>query len=357
MPYTFRLRLLPAALGSVFVVFLLCAISADAQEAIQSDSSKVGSISINALSGLSRPRSIYWKTDFLKSSFTDLESQIPAVPEPAGVPIVLFSANFPAGSQSPAPILRGCGLVAINPGAGPVPASGENPIFSEGTRLLDDPRFGLLDEPQRQKYLGEWNGLHHWQENLLTQAKEIAADWKKVEIAVNDLDALGCRVKKEMDRIEPDLKTWAATCSGSLDQTTIDWCNNERERLLPLVKQRDDLIEEFKAAVGTYNDELYYPTFAKSGAWGEKVGLWEGKVQDFNERLTRALAMSAGKWSCSASCNVQQIDPEVKCPARTTGDASGPSEEVACRAAKRVATQATPEGCYPRHCQCACSKG
>jgi hypothetical protein len=62
------------------------------------------------------------------------------------------------------------------------------------------------------------------------------------------------------------------------------------------------------------------------------------------------------RWQCSASCNVQQINPKVVCPARVTGSAGGPNEPVACVEAKRSATQSTPAGCYPRHCQCRCSR-
>jgi hypothetical protein len=62
------------------------------------------------------------------------------------------------------------------------------------------------------------------------------------------------------------------------------------------------------------------------------------------------------RWQCSASCNVQQINPKVVCPARVTGSAGGPNEPAACVEAKRSATQSTPAGCYPRHCQCRCSR-
>lgn len=283
-----RLRIFPAVFISAFVGLHFCAIQADAQEAIQSDSSIVGSVSLDAMPRSSRLRGLYWNSGIMNSNFPDLNSPLAVVSEPASNPLLL--TNFPIAAHSPAPVLRGCGLVSINPGSGPVPSNGENPIFSESKRLLDDPRFGLLDEPQRQKYLGEWKGLHHWQGNLLNEAKEIAADWKKVEVAVNGLDTLGCRVKREIDSIEPDIKTWAATCSGSLDQATLVWCNNERERLLPLVKHRDEMIEEFKAAVETYNNDSYYPTLEKSAKWGEKVGLWEDKIEDFNTRLTAALS-------------------------------------------------------------------
>jgi RHS repeat-associated protein len=62
------------------------------------------------------------------------------------------------------------------------------------------------------------------------------------------------------------------------------------------------------------------------------------------------------KWECKASCNVQQVDRKVACPERSTGSGSGSNENEACAAAKRSATQATPRGCYPRHCQCNCRK-
>jgi RHS repeat-associated protein len=68
------------------------------------------------------------------------------------------------------------------------------------------------------------------------------------------------------------------------------------------------------------------------------------------------LETAGGRWHCNASCNVQEIEPGSNCPDRVTGSASGSSESQACRAAKREATQSTPRGCYPRHCQCSCSK-
>ncbi|TKD09799.1 hypothetical protein [Polyangium fumosum] len=52
-----------------------------------------------------------------------------------------------------------------------------------------------------------------------------------------------------------------------------------------------------------------------------------------------------GKWSCTASCNVQQINPSVSCPDRAIGTAGGPNEPAACVEAKRSATQSTPAGC------------
>jgi len=62
------------------------------------------------------------------------------------------------------------------------------------------------------------------------------------------------------------------------------------------------------------------------------------------------------RWQCTASCNVQQINQKVACPPRVTGSAGGPNEPAACVEAKRTATQSTPTGCYPRHCQCRCTK-
>jgi type VI secretion system secreted protein VgrG len=63
-----------------------------------------------------------------------------------------------------------------------------------------------------------------------------------------------------------------------------------------------------------------------------------------------------GKWSCTASCNIQQIDPCANCPPRVSGSSRGRNEAEACVEAKRSATQNSPRGCYARHCQCSCSK-
>lgn len=64
------------------------------------------------------------------------------------------------------------------------------------------------------------------------------------------------------------------------------------------------------------------------------------------------------RWYCDAKCNVQQIDPNAKCPSNVEGHGEGSSEDEACRNAKRDATQKTPCGCYPRHCRCPrCYKG
>ncbi|MFL6260858.1 MAG: RHS repeat-associated core domain-containing protein [Thermoanaerobaculia bacterium] len=63
-----------------------------------------------------------------------------------------------------------------------------------------------------------------------------------------------------------------------------------------------------------------------------------------------------GRWSCTAQCNVQQIGNTPGLPDRVTGFGTGPSEDIACAAAKVSATQSTPRGGYPRHCKCSCVK-
>jgi hypothetical protein len=83
----------------------------------------------------------------------------------------------------------------------------------------------------------------------------------------------------------------------------------------------------------------------------------DDEVPSFSFRNECTLAGAQARWSCTATCNVQQIDKDAACPDRVTGSASGSSEEDACREAKRAATQSTPRGCYPRHCSCDCSKG
>jgi hypothetical protein len=61
----------------------------------------------------------------------------------------------------------------------------------------------------------------------------------------------------------------------------------------------------------------------------------------------------ARPWKCNAQCNVEGTEPQ--CTGRVYGYAEGPSEEAACREAKRDATQKAPRGCYARHCKCSCS--
>jgi RHS repeat-associated protein len=72
-----------------------------------------------------------------------------------------------------------------------------------------------------------------------------------------------------------------------------------------------------------------------------------------------AFAMCArrSRWTCEASCNVENFSNVPNAPARCTGSASGSSEDDACREAKRVATQSAVPGTYCRHCQCTCTRG
>jgi hypothetical protein len=62
----------------------------------------------------------------------------------------------------------------------------------------------------------------------------------------------------------------------------------------------------------------------------------------------------ARPWKCDAQCNVEGTEPQ--CTGRVYGSGEGPSEEAACRNAKRDATQKAPRGCYARHCKCDCTQ-
>lgn len=61
-------------------------------------------------------------------------------------------------------------------------------------------------------------------------------------------------------------------------------------------------------------------------------------------------------WDCTATCNVQQVDPDATCPERVQGTGRGPTEDAGCKAAKKHANTQVPAGCYKRHCKCNCSK-
>jgi hypothetical protein len=65
----------------------------------------------------------------------------------------------------------------------------------------------------------------------------------------------------------------------------------------------------------------------------------------------------ASKWTCDASCNVQEDEPGATCPDRVTGRGTGPSSRQACLAAQRDANSKVPRGCHKRHCHCDCFKG
>jgi hypothetical protein len=71
----------------------------------------------------------------------------------------------------------------------------------------------------------------------------------------------------------------------------------------------------------------------------------------FDDEPNQSLARP---WKCSSSCNVEGKEPQ--CTGRVTGSGEGPTEDAACRSAKRDATQKAPRGCYARHCQCDCSQ-
>lgn len=67
--------------------------------------------------------------------------------------------------------------------------------------------------------------------------------------------------------------------------------------------------------------------------------------------------LPTAQWTCDASCNVQQIDPNATCPERVTGRGSDTTSRAACSAAERDANTKVPRGCYKRHCHCDCYKG
>jgi RHS repeat-associated protein len=61
---------------------------------------------------------------------------------------------------------------------------------------------------------------------------------------------------------------------------------------------------------------------------------------------------SKGRYTCTATCNVQKINPKACCPDRTIGQGGGKTMAAAERAALRDAQMAGRglNGCYVRHC-------
>ncbi len=94
---------------------------------------------------------------------------------------------------------------------------------------------------------------------------------------------------------------------------------------------------------------------------------WVPRPRDrIDDKVCPVIEMAKARWTCTASCNVQEIPgkpsqpgqpPPPPLPGRVTGEGSGSDEASACLAAKRAATQSAPPGSYARHCQCNCSKG
>ena len=189
--------------------------------------------------------------------------------------------------------MLGCGFIQISRGNPPVPAAIENPIFIEGKRLLDDPRFGSLSNPVREKYLGEWKGLHQMQEKLDREGQGVTSDLDAADKELSRLDALGCRVKDVIDRLEPSLTTYNRICQGNVDQHTFDWCKGEQIRLTPLVADRDLMQQDLFRQMADYSVNVADPVLQKADLWAGRVTKWEGKAREFNEALKGAFATRA----------------------------------------------------------------
>jgi RHS repeat-associated protein len=110
-----------------------------------------------------------------------------------------------------------------------------------------------------------------------------------------------------------------------------------------------------RSAPHRYVDKDGRNAIAAGGEIGGSIGGPTGAAIGIGIGIGITIYQCLKTTTCTASCNVQQIDPNAVCPDRVTGGpASSKSEYLACRAAKRQATQSTPRGCYPRHCQCDC---
>lgn len=58
------------------------------------------------------------------------------------------------------------------------------------------------------------------------------------------------------------------------------------------------------------------------------------------------------RWTCTARCNLENFSNVPNAPARVEANGSGPTESLACQAAKDAAQAMSPLGTYSRHCQC-----
>jgi len=84
-------------------------------------------------------------------------------------------------------------------------------------------------------------------------------------------------------------------------------------------------------------------------------------VQNDCENIITALyrwiyKSNAGRWHCTAKCNIQVIDPNLdgQVPGTMTGMGRGKTQHAACVAAQQSVQP--PRGTYKRHCNCDCKK-
>lgn len=198
----------------------------------------------------------------------------------------------------------GCGMLEITRGNPPVPANIENPIFIEGKRLLADPRLGSLAEPLRQKYRGEWKAYHQMQRQLDLEGQQILSEMEAADKSQAELEVFACKFKAEADIVDPQIAKFLTICKGQIDdQGTYQWCLDEQKRLPPLEANLNAMELELNRRGQAYSENVAQPVLRKADAWTVRVGNWEGKVLDFNQRLDAALAAAVRE---SETCDLEE---------------------------------------------------
>lgn len=273
-------------MSSIFIALLLTYVQLGSQawsQVIDRDSKMGVGIVSPAPAASQRLTGIFWAESSLPFAASALQAAPVTVAAVPALPAT-FSMQGPGVGT-----LFGCGLIEITRANPPVPAAIENPIFIEGKKLLADPGFRMLSKPVREKYLGEWKGLHQMQEKLDREGQGILSDLDAADKDLDRLDAVGCRVRDVIDRIEPSILTYNRICQGTVPPLTFEWCVGEIERLKPLISHRESVKKDFFQQMADYNETIARPVLRKADEWTRSVTGWEGKVLDFNQRLESAL--------------------------------------------------------------------
>jgi hypothetical protein len=200
----------------------------------------------------------------------------------------------------------------------------------------------------------DWDRLLSEQERLLSSARENDDRWSRLRIEERG-DSFKTALA-EFDQANRDYELGVVAlngrCAGLLSPSDHGSCVSDANYYAHIQRALVARVNELNSRWDSIADDI--GNLARDiTEYNGQVLEWEEDLKRFNARMKGEI-ISKGKWSCVASCNVQQIEQSVECPARVKGSATDSTEELACRSAKRVATQSTPQGCYPRHCRCDC---
>jgi hypothetical protein len=248
------------------------------------DATSFGAQFVGDSSKFSIPMSAYWDASRNPlGAFQRLETPTPA-PTATHIP-PRESVSATATGQ-----VVGCGQIQLDYPQR-VPGMNGNETAAKAQSLFSDPRFDQLDEPTRARLRGEWTALDLWQARLTSAGAALSSEYQGILARVQALEALGCQLKAKEGEIGPRYNNFKKTCHGELDPGTIAWCDNEKGWLHNAIQEQDNLINEIKSQIASFNPvaEAWSTT---ADAWFADLASWEEKAGNFNERLSETLAQA-----------------------------------------------------------------